>query len=500
DVGRETSLPASTAPFEVLEGAADYHDVHAKVYLEGRGGSQLSLFGYTGGDNTAQVAERRIRQPGAAAGQNASANSEWGARATGVRYQSRVGAGFLSVVGGITGYSGAYANESVIGVVRNNGNQAGQPMFRLDRFGNDNTLTQLRLAPELTLGRRGLWSVGTELNTYRSTYSESSRDRPGFSLDTEAVQWDVFSGYASPREGIASYSLGIRSHYYSSGSYLRLSPRAHVTVGGEGLLSASFGFSRNHQFLHQIEVEPVQESAPDVWILSSGTESPGKVDYFTAGLYLRPSPSVFVQGEVYLKEYANLRLHETASPGLNSSLARELTTPWLTNVDGSARGLELMVRHRTGPVLWSHAYTLSRTVYTTPRLLDGREFFVSWDRRHQYVASASYSRGGFEANLSWAATSGSPNALRFEDPTEAERLPAYHRLDLGVSWERRVGSRTFTAGASIYNLYDRSNVWYRTLVPSQLSAQGADSLVDATVPVDVYDLGIHPSFRVGVRF
>lgn len=503
DVGRETSLQTGTgAPFEVLTGAADYHDVHANLYLEGRSGSQMSVFGYTGGDKTSQEAQRRIRRPGAAAGQNASANSEWGASAAGTRYQTRMGRGaFLRVIGGVTAYDGAYLNESVIGVVRNNGNQPGEPMLRLNSFRNDNSLTQFRLAPEVTFGGRGVWSLGAELNTYDARYSESSVDRAQFVLNTTATQWDMFGGYASPQASSVRFSLGLRSHYYSAGDYLRLSPRASLTVGGEGLLSGSLGYSRNHQFLHQIEVQPVQESAPNVWILSSRTESPGKVDYFTAGLYLRPTGDVFLQAEVYWKEYANLRLHETASPNpTNTSLARDLTNPWLTDVDGSARGLELMARHRTGPVLWSHAYTLSRTVYTSPRLLDGREFAVSWDRRHQYVASASYNRGGFEANLSWSATSGAPNALRFQEQSEPDRLPAYHRMDLGVSWERRVGNRTLSAGASVYNLFDRSNVWYRTLIPSELSGEGGDPRVDQTVSVDVYDLGLHPSFQVGVRF
>jgi hypothetical protein len=210
---------------------------------------------------------------------------------------------------------------------------------------------------------------------------------------------------------------------------------------------------------------------------------------------------VFLQAEVYFKEYSNLRLHESANPDpANAGLIDELTNPWLTNIDGTAQGFELMLRHRTGPVLWSHAYTLSRTVYTNPRVLDGREFLVSWDRTHQYVASADVQLGAFRGNLTWSASSGTPNALRFRDASEQDRLPMYHRLDLGLSWERQIANRTVSAGLSVYNLYDRSNVWYRSLVPSVISGPSGDRRVEETVSVDVYDLGFHPSFRLGLQF
>ncbi len=500
DVGRETSLVGTDrGPFEVLNGSADYHDIHANLYLEGRSGSQVSVTGYTGGDQTAQTAQRRLVRSNGAVGQNTSANSTWGASAVGLRYQSRLArSAFLKTTVGLTAYDGTFLNDSVVAGRRN---QGGAAVLRLDSFRNDNTLNQIRVAPEVTFGRSGVWSLGVEVNAYDSRYTETTGERGVFRLNTEAVQTDVYLGYASPRHTSVRYEVGLRSHYYSLGNYQRLSPRVSLSAGGEGILSGSVGYSRNHQFLHQLEVEPVQESAPNVWILSSKTESPGSVDYYTAGLYLRAAPDIFVQAEVYYKEYSNLRLHESANPDpSNAGLIDELTNPWLTNIDGSAQGFEVMLRHRTGPVLWSHAYTLSRTVYTNPRVLNGREFLVSWDRKHQYVASADVQLGALRGNLTWSASSGTPNDLRFRDNAEQERLPMYHRLDLGLSWERRMGRRTVSAGVSVYNLYDRSNVWYRTLVPSVISGSAADPRVEETIPVDVYDLGFHPSFRLGIRF
>jgi CarboxypepD_reg-like domain len=506
DVGRETSLETDgRRPFEVLSGDADYYDAHAKLSMESSAGGRFTVTGYSGGDRTTQAAQRRMAVGNVMGGQQANAQSRWGASSLGTRYQRPGGgAGYLSVLSGVSTFFGEYRNDSVVGVRRPDpmgGPNSGPGELRLEAFTNYNRLRQFRLAPEYTWGGAGVWKSGADFNVYDATYTETSSSRPDYVLSQSAVQVDLYADYASPRFGAVSYEVGLRSHWYSAGDYLRLSPRVDLRLGGEGLISGSLGYSRNHQFLHKLEVQPVQESAPDVWILSSETESPGQVDYWTAGIYLRPSRSVFLQVEAFLKEYANLRLHETATPNpRNQSLVSEINNPWLTDVDGRARGLEFMLRHRTGPVVWSHAYSLSKTVYNSPRLLDGSEFPVSWDRRHQYTAMATASRGPFSANLTWSIASGTPNALSFGDSSEEPRLPVYHRLDVGLTYKRQVGMRQISAGFSLYNAYDKQNTWYRASVPQTLRMDNGVPRVTSVVSVDVYDLGVHPSFELGIRF
>ncbi|MBO6576311.1 MAG: TonB-dependent receptor [Rhodothermales bacterium] len=502
DIGRETSLePAGPARAQVLNGSANYHDVHAKLLFEGADGGRLTASGYLGGDRASQEGERRFRGPNQAAGHLTQGLSEWGTMVGGLQYQrSLQGRGFLSVIAGASRYDGAYSNSSLVARVRRNDAGAAAPEVRLDQFANDNLLVQMRLAPEWSYERAGLWSLGADLNLLSAEYEESTSRRADYRLAGNAGQLDAYVAWASARTGPARFNLGLRSHYFTWGDHLRLSPRAEMRVGGEGPVSMSVGFSRNHQFVHQLEVQPVLESAPDVWILSSDTESPGRVDYFTGGIYLRPSSRVFLQAEGFLKEYQNLRLHESANPDGNVSLQGELNNPYLPNVDGSAKGVEVMLRHRTGPLLWSHGYTRSKTVYTNPRVLDGREFAVSWDRRNQYTASVETGWRGFSTSLTWYLASGIPNPLRFVNQAEAERLPSFSRLDGGVSWQRQFGSRAVMVGFSVYNLTDRNNVWYRTLVPTAISGPTDNLMVTDVEGVDVYDLGLHPSFELSIRF
>jgi len=52
--------------------------------------------------------------------------------------------------------------------------------------------------------------------------------------------------------------------------------------------------------------------------------------------------------------------------------------------------------------------------------------------------------------------------------------------------------------ASVFNLYDRANPWYRDPV-AVLARTGSRRRISFRV-VDVYDLGIQPAFNVAVQF
>ena len=46
-------------------------------------------------------------------------------------------------------------------------------------------------------------------------------------------------------------------------------------------------------------------------------------------------------------------------------------------------------------------------------------------------------------------------------PKNAQRLPARHRLDLGVTRHLRVKETDVEVALSLFNVYDQQNVWYR---------------------------------------
>jgi hypothetical protein len=98
----------------------------------------------------------------------------------------------------------------------------------------------------------------------------------------------------------------------------------------------------------------------------------------------------------------------------------------------------------------------------------------------------------------WLYASGAPNMLAGLVRDEPGFLRDYHRMDFSLQYGAQVGGARLEAAASLYNVYDRRNSWYRTPVTVMDEAGAGRRLYTANV--DVYDLGFQPSFDISVTF
>ncbi len=158
-----------------------------------------------------------------------------------------------------------------------------------------------------------------------------------------------------------------------------------------------------------------------------------------------------------------------------------------------------MLRHKLGPLLWTHSYTLSKMEIRNEAINNGDAFPADWDRRHQIT---THLQGTLRPHLSWRLTwllaSGAPNSLAYIRPDEPSRLPTYHRMDAGLTYSRAFQGLMLEMTASVYNVYDRKNIWYRSPEPFVNAPQASQPV--SYHPVDVYDLGIQPSFSIAFTF
>ena len=207
-----------------------------------------------------------------------------------------------------------------------------------------------------------------------------------------------------------------------------------------------------------------------------------QADHLVGGYRLRPVEWADVSVEGFYKRLRNLSVAEwTAVPRL---------TTRLQGADGEAYGGDLRAEVRPGKALISLNYGLSFVEYASSsarnELWYGTEtlrFRPPHDRRHQVTFVASVPIEGFNASVRWQYGSGLPYSRAlgfdvfilpdaspdlFEDPGQArviyERpfnalLPAYHRFDVSVDREFRLGWGTLTAQAGLLNAYDRRNLF-----------------------------------------
>ena len=167
---------------------------------------------------------------------------------------------------------------------------------------------------------------------------------------------------------------------------------------------------------------------------------------------------------------------------------------------GTSRGLEALVRHRSDRLTAWAAYTLSRTDRQFDALDGGQPFPYRYDRRHEVTAVAAVRLSG-RLDVSAAAIYGTgdavtlptstydltaftypdpdywafsePNALTTTayGPRNRYRLPAYVRLDLGATFFFRRGDRPHALALNVYNATNRKNP-FLTTYETQPNAEG----------------------------
>ncbi|MEO0558628.1 MAG: TonB-dependent receptor [Bacteroidota bacterium] len=498
---RTSELPPGTAELfdrvlQVTETSARFGDLHLALADEGKTGRRTQATVYLGGDRTtlrslrtqlsSDDERRRVEQV------PVETRNRWGSAALGIDDTRPLGAGWiLSSHVGVTAYGARFeADDYTFRLAR----QAGEIL--VDTLGYDNALREGVWSHQLdaSLGS-GLLTVGADAHLYRVEYNEQARNRV-FGREQEAQRLDLHAAWAGPVSGLTA-DVGVRGHLYSETTSVRIAPRIRLTAPLGASATASVGFGRSHQFVHRLTLGDAPAAA--AWVLSTSGEPPTEADHLEGALNVDLGLAS-VHLAAYDKRTRNLREHiESRSVRDNLREAAVLELPWLPDVDSHARGVEAMVRAPVGSVTFGGVYALSRTDLQHPDLADGAPIRADWDRRHRATLTVDLDAGhGFTAGAAWTLASGEPNglaALAGEDDT----LPPIQRIDLRVAYSRLVGASRVTASVSVRNALNRDIVIERDRFLLLRRGITLEDRLPAT-SLDVYDVGVLPSFDLAVGF
>lgn len=277
---------------------------------------------------------------------------------------------------------------------------------------------------------------------------------------------------------VSTYSAGeqIAQYYYPE-------PRVSFLYELRNDASIKLSYTRTAQYLH-LATTSAATFPGDLWVPSSQLIKPGIADQVAAGYFRNFANGMYeVSVEAYYKTLSNqLEFKPGARLILNNNLEGEMIFG-----TGKAYGVELFAQKKLGRITGWVGYTLSRTERTFPEMNEGRPFPFRYDRTHDLSLVANYS-----LNSKWQASAvfvyGTGNALtmptgRFVyrvgfDGTEEEpvftninlydkindyRMPAYHRLDIALTYTPKPQStKRFRSSwnFSIYNVYSRYNPYF----------------------------------------
>ena len=271
-------------------------------------------------------------------------------------------------------------------------------------------------------------------------------------------------------------------------TYASVQPRlsGRLLVGDRWSLKGSYVTMR--QYIHLLTNAGVGLPT-DLWVPATERVAPQRAWQAAAG-----AASSFGSFEVSLEGYYKAMDDLIAyRPGAGfTAPGGDWQDEVLTGGRGTSYGAELFVQRKRGRTSGWLGYTLSWTDRRFSGLGGGRPYPYRYDRRHDValVLSRRLSRR-FDASASWVYGTGNALTLAtvryptardpaavyggfngafygFYDDGEVEhfgernafRMPAYHRLDLGLSYYFSRRPNEHTLALSVYNAYNRKNPFF----------------------------------------
>jgi len=254
-------------------------------------------------------------------------------------------------------------------------------------------------------------------------------------------------------------------------TYVNLEPRITANYRINGVSSIKGGYSRNTQNLHLLS-NSSSGNPTDQWIGSSYSVKPEIADQVSLG-YSRnfKNNNYEFNAEIYYKALQN-QIDFKNGAQISFDTAADVESELLFG-KGRAYGLELIAKKKSGKLTGWISYTLSKTERKINGINDNDWYNARMDKTHDLSVVATY-----ELNKKWSLSGlfvySTGNAVTF--PTgkyelneqtvfqyssrNADRMPAYHRMDLSATYEpdhhkRFKGSWSF----GIYNIYGRENAY-----------------------------------------
>ena len=336
--------------------------------------------------------------------------------------------------------------------------------------------------------------LGVQLTRYDGQYAQGTGDSLRSELSTASL---YETGYLEQVWWMGPVELvpGLRFSHFHSGNYSGLSPRVSGRLHLNDNVALKAGWGLYRQYINLISVESFSYST-DMWLPVDETLKPGRATHSAFGVTFSPAEEYDVDVEFYYKKlYDLVEFQSQVRVDDNTPLA-EL----FLQGSGESYGGEFMLRKKEGRTTGWLGYTLAKTEQDFPDLNNGDPYPPKHDRRHDVTLVLNHDFGsGWNVNANWIYATGQAYSLPESQydvvqpggqslsyvhvsDKNAYRLPAYHRLDFGLTKDFRVSNYAAQFVVSVFNAYNRRNLWYRTFDATGDEVEVQDVLLQPILP------------------
>ncbi len=320
-------------------------------------------------------------------------------------------------------------------------------------------------------------------------------------------------------------NLGFRTSVYhvEGQDYVSYEPRAVLTylMAGETALKASY--SKMQQNVHLLTNSGLGLPT-DLWVPATGTIAPQRSGLYTLGVVKSLKNGIYeLSLEGYHKQMQNLIEYKEGAVFLGSTSNWEALVE--SNGQGTSYGAELLLQKKEGKTTGWLGYTWSKTTRQFDGINGGREFPYRYDRRNDAsIVIVHQWKKNIDVSASWVYGTGAAFTLplarydtgetpdvdseipeRFSEvfiygDRNANRMRAYHRLDVGINLRKKKKWGERTLNISVYNLYARQNPYFYFIDTEVTFDQNAQVISERNVLKQQSLFPILPSIGYGFRF
>ncbi|MFK8008513.1 MAG: carboxypeptidase-like regulatory domain-containing protein [Saprospiraceae bacterium] len=336
--------------------------------------------------------------------------------------------------------------------------------------------------------------------------------------DNEAIRTGEFNLYAEEEFQKNNWTIngGIRLSAFAQQGKLNIIPQPRLAIyyHYNKYLNFNSTISRTAQFL-QLLTRSDSGLPNDLWVPANSKAAPQNAWQITSKVSGQLGKYSNWSVEGFWKKMNNLsRINQSQTQGGSASL-KELridTKNWESFVEqgnGDAAGIELTLEQQKGRLAGWVSYTFSKT----NRNFKKQKTAFSFDSRHGASVACTFhlnKNANFSAN--WLFQTGRPfsstefaegdvppsviDLLKTSDLTDnIDRLPNFHRLDLGLNLHFRKKRWKHHFNLGVYNAYNRKNVFF-AYPEINYNELGEETRKIKTV----YSLPILPSFSYSVKW
>ena len=476
--GGATGGPFGGGQFQT-EPDFNFYDLNTKITYRPSKKDLVALSLYGGRDNLDNSREQEFGGFGPNSSEEdvtdvtISDETRWGNRGVGLRWSRFWNDRLYS--NAVLSYSNYYSDRN-----RQNSSEDEEQAFGGFDIRGENDVRDftLKLDTEYKLSDSNDLKIGGQITQNDINYQNTLNDT--LNVVDRSDLGTIYSGYLQDDWTLFDrlrLTAGMRASYFDVTDQVYWQPRASLELTITEQLKVKGAWGRYNQFINRTVLEDIQQGSTDFWLLTGNDGMPvGSSEHYIVGAsYERPN--FLIDVEAYQKDLSGLSEYSLRFGGPLSSIEQE---ELFFYGDGTTRGIDVLFKQNIGRYTGWASYTLSDTDYTFEGLNNGNPYPALHDQTHEFKLVSSFKLGQWTLAANWVYATGKPYSapvgyydLTLLDGSEYSylhigdkngfRLPAYHRMDLSATYEFNLGTEGNSAklGLSVFNVYNRNNVWYR---------------------------------------